>query len=74
LVEIGSVPDARKVVTSSVERACLVQQRLWTLAYEWQLPGPDVSFWPKASVRCVATTRPKLGVKPTCRHRPTDAI
>jgi hypothetical protein len=28
----------------------------------------------KASVRCVATVRPKSGVKPTCRDRSTDAF
>jgi hypothetical protein len=33
-----------------------------------------VRLWPEASVRCVATIRPKLGVKPTCRDRLTDAV
>jgi hypothetical protein len=49
LVEIGSVPDAGKVVTSSVESTCLVQQRLWTLTYELRLPRPDVALWPLAT-------------------------
>ena len=34
----------------------------------------DVAYWPKASVRCVATIRPELGVKQTCRDHSNDAI
>ena len=50
-----------------------MQQRLWTLAYEWQLPGPDVSLARSVS-SCVATIRPKSGVKPTCQDSSTDAF
>jgi hypothetical protein len=33
-----------------------------------------VHTWPEASVRCVAVIRPEPGVKPTYRHRSTEAI
>ena len=34
----------------------------------------DVRVWPEASVRRVATIRPKSGVKPTCQDSLTDAF
>ena len=33
-----------------------------------------ISFWPEASVICVAAIRPEPAVKPTCRDRSTDAV
>jgi hypothetical protein len=34
----------------------------------------DLRLWPGASVRCVATIRPKSEVKPTCQNSSTDAF
>jgi hypothetical protein len=51
LVEIERSLTPARIVTSFFETACLVQQPLWTLAHEWQLSGPDVSFWPIAPNR-----------------------